>query len=67
MRHLVPLLLVLVMLSSCKKDSSDSGQSPDPNVSIEELVVDPNFDFRTEEQITLNISDPETYRVKYTV
>lgn len=67
-RNYIALLLTLFLLASCQKDSGDSPVNDlDPNVSIENLVVSPDFDFRTEEQITLSINDPETYRVKYTV
>ncbi len=68
MRHFVSLLAGLLILASCRKDDNvNDNPGPDPNVSIEDLVVSPNFDFRTETQVTLSINDPETYRVKYTV
>lgn len=67
MRKLSLLLSAIILISACKKDSDSGVTSPNPNVSIENLVVDPNFDFKTERSISLNISDPETYRVKYTV
>lgn len=68
MRKLSLFLFSLFVLASCTKDSTTTtNPSPNPNVAIEDLVVSPNFDFRTDEQITLSITDPETYRVKYTV
>jgi len=68
MRQLSLLLLAALLVASCKKDDNTSStNTQDPDVSIQDLVVDPNFNFRTDEQITLNITDPETYRVKYTV
>lgn len=68
MRKLSLFLLSFSILYSCSKDS-DGTSNPglDPNVAIQDLVVSPDFDFRTEEQITLSINDPETYRVKYTI
>ncbi len=68
MKRIHLLLLSLLILAACKKDEDpNASNSIDPSVSIEDLQVSPDFDFRTEEQITLNITDTETYRVKYTV
>lgn len=68
MRNSIFLLIFLFILSSCQKeDSNSTNSSPDPNIAIKDLVVSPNFDFRTDALINLNISDEETYRVKYTV
>ena len=69
MRNYFSLLAFLFILSSCQKEdnSNSTNSSPDPNIAIKDLVVSPNFDFRTDVLINLNISDEETYRVKYTV
>lgn len=68
MRRFSLLLIALSVFASCKKDSEpNANTNTDPNVSIEDLRVSPDFDFRTEEQITLSINDIDTYRVKYTV
>lgn len=68
MRKPLFLLAAGLLLASCQKEEENSPlPSANPNVAIEDLVVSPDFDFRTDEQVTLSITDPETYRVKYTV
>ena len=68
MRLPIYLIAGFFILAACRKDDDAPTSLPlNPNVAIEDLVVSPGFDFRTDEQITLSITDPETYRVKYTV
>lgn len=68
MRQLSFIILASLAVFACKKDAdTSSATNVDPNVSIENLKVSPDFDFRTDEQITLSVNDRETYRVKYTV
>jgi len=67
MRRICLTIIALSFLASCQKDDQSNTPTFDPNVDIEDLRVSEDFDFRTEEQVTLTINDPETYRVKYTV
>ena len=59
---------MLFFISSCRKDEPSSNSSAlDPNVDIENLKVSDNFEFRTSDEVIIQINDPKFNRVKYTV
>jgi LruC domain-containing protein len=65
-----PLIIAtcLAFLStSCKEDDATTAITPSSTYSLEDLPVSANFDFKTEQTISINISDNSFTKVKYYV